>query len=36
MLSRPEGLWPSEARKRELRAAEEPVPTGGGSLIEPL
>jgi branched-chain amino acid transport system permease protein len=36
MLSRPEGLWPSEARKRELRAAEEAVPTGGGSLIEPM
>jgi len=28
MLARPEGLWPSEARKRELRAAEEPVPVG--------
>jgi branched-chain amino acid transport system permease protein len=36
MLARPEGLWPSEARKRELHAAEEAVPTGGGSLIEPM
>jgi branched-chain amino acid transport system permease protein len=36
MLARPEGLWPSEARKRELRAAEEAVPTGGGSLVEPM
>jgi branched-chain amino acid transport system permease protein len=36
MLSRPEGLWPSETRKRELRAAEEAVPTGGGSLVEPM
>jgi branched-chain amino acid transport system permease protein len=36
MNARPEGLWPSEARKRELRAAEEAVPTGGGSLIEPM
>ncbi len=28
MLARPEGLWPSEARRRELHAAEEPVPVG--------
>jgi branched-chain amino acid transport system permease protein len=33
MLSRPEGLWPSEAKKRELRAAEEPVPVGGGNPV---
>ncbi|MGD8245441.1 MAG: hypothetical protein PVG25_01660 [Anaerolineae bacterium] len=32
MLSRPEGLWPSEARKRELRAAEEIVPAGGSGV----
>jgi branched-chain amino acid transport system permease protein len=36
MLSRPEGLWPSEARRRELHAAEEAVPTGGGMPIEPM
>jgi branched-chain amino acid transport system permease protein len=36
MLARPEGLWPSETRKRELRAAEEAVPAGGGSLVEPM
>jgi branched-chain amino acid transport system permease protein len=36
MIARPEGLWPSEARKRELRAAEGAVPAGGGSLIEPM
>jgi branched-chain amino acid transport system permease protein len=35
MLARPEGLWPSEARKRELRAADEAAPTGEDSLIEP-
>jgi branched-chain amino acid transport system permease protein len=36
MLARPEGLWPSEARKRELHAAEGAVPAGGSSLIEPM
>lgn len=32
MLTRPEGLWPSEARKRELKDAEElaAVPAAGG------
>jgi branched-chain amino acid transport system permease protein len=33
MIARPEGLWPSEARRRELRAAEEPVPVGGGNPV---
>jgi branched-chain amino acid transport system permease protein len=33
MIARPEGLWPSEARKRELRAAEEAVPVGGGNPV---
>jgi branched-chain amino acid transport system permease protein len=33
MLARPEGLWPSEAKKRELRAAEEPIPVGGGNPV---
>jgi branched-chain amino acid transport system permease protein len=28
MLARPEGLWPSEARKRELHAAEEAASAG--------
>lgn len=36
MIARPEGLWPSETRKRELRAADEPVPVGGGGLVEPM
>jgi len=36
MIARPEGLWPSEARKRELRAADEIVAVGGGGLVEPL
>ena len=37
MLARPEGFWPSEVRKRELRVNEEgPLPSGGGSLIEPV
>ena len=36
MIARPEGLWPSEARKRELRAADDTVPVGGGSLVEPM
>ena len=36
MLARPEGLWPSEARKRELRATDEPVPVGGGGLVESM
>jgi branched-chain amino acid transport system permease protein len=35
MLARPEGLWPSEVRRRELRAAEESAPIGGGGLAEP-
>jgi branched-chain amino acid transport system permease protein len=35
MLARPEGFWPSEVRKRELRTDEEPLPAGGGSLVEP-
>ena len=36
MIVRPEGFWPSEVRKRELRAgSEEPSPAGGGSLVEP-
>jgi branched-chain amino acid transport system permease protein len=33
MIARPEGLWPSEARRRELRAAGEPVPVGGGNPV---
>jgi branched-chain amino acid transport system permease protein len=33
MLARPEGLWPSEARRRELHVAEEPVPVGGGNPV---
>jgi branched-chain amino acid transport system permease protein len=36
MLARPEGLWPSETRRRELHAAEEAVPIGGGGLVEPM
>ncbi len=37
MIVRPEGFWPSEIRKRELRAGPgEPSPTGGGSLVEPV
>jgi branched-chain amino acid transport system permease protein len=37
MVARPEGLWPSEVMKRELRAdSEEPSPSGGGSMIEPV
>jgi branched-chain amino acid transport system permease protein len=32
MIVRPEGFWPSEVRKRELHAAEETAPAGGGSL----
>jgi len=36
MIARPEGLWPSEVRKRELRAgSEEPLPAGGGNPVEP-
>jgi branched-chain amino acid transport system permease protein len=35
MLARPEGLWPSETRRRELRAADEAAATGEGSVIEP-
>jgi branched-chain amino acid transport system permease protein len=34
MLARPEGFWPSEIRKRELRPADEPLPAGGESLAE--
>jgi len=30
MIARPEGLWPSEARKRELRSADEAAPAGEG------
>jgi hypothetical protein len=33
MIARPEGLWPSEARRRELHAADEPVPVGGGNPV---
>ena len=33
MIARPEGLWPSEAIRRELHAAEEPVPVGGGNPV---
>ncbi len=37
MVTRPEGFWPSEVMKRELRAdSEEPSPSGGGSMIEPV
>ena len=37
MVARPEGFWPSEVMKRELRAgSEEPSPSGGGSTIEPV
>jgi len=37
MLARPEGFWPSEVMKRELRAdSEEPSLSGGGSTIEPV
>lgn len=36
MIARPEGLWPSEVRKRELRAgSEEPLPVGEGNPVEP-
>jgi len=36
MIVRPEGFWPSEVRKRELRAgSEEPSPAGGGNPVEP-
>ncbi len=28
MLSRPEGFWPSEVRRRELRTDREPLPAG--------
>jgi branched-chain amino acid transport system permease protein len=36
MNIRPEGFWPSEVRKRELRAgSEEPSPAGGGNPVEP-
>jgi branched-chain amino acid transport system permease protein len=31
MLARPEGLWPSEARKRELRSVEEAASAGEGA-----
>jgi branched-chain amino acid transport system permease protein len=35
MIVRPEGFWPSEVRKRELRAgSEEPSPVGGGNPVE--
>ncbi|UCC65698.1 MAG: branched-chain amino acid ABC transporter permease [Anaerolineae bacterium] len=35
MIVRPEGFWPSEVRKRELRAgSEEPSPAGGGNPVE--
>jgi branched-chain amino acid transport system permease protein len=34
MLARPEGFWPSEVIKRELRADEEPLPIDGGGLVE--
>jgi branched-chain amino acid transport system permease protein len=36
MIARPEGFWPSEVIKRELRVTEEAVPTSGGSLTEPM
>jgi branched-chain amino acid transport system permease protein len=35
MLSRPEGLWPSAIRKRELHAYEEEIPPSGDALAEP-
>jgi len=36
MLVRPEGFWPSEVRRRELRTvSEEPTPVGGSSPAEP-
>lgn len=35
MIVRPEGFWPSEVRKRELRVGEEePSPAGGGNPVE--
>ncbi|MDY7075932.1 MAG: hypothetical protein SXV54_03310 [Chloroflexota bacterium] len=38
MLARPEGFWPSEVMKRELRSdVDEPVPpSGGGRASEPV
>jgi branched-chain amino acid transport system permease protein len=33
MLARPEGFWPSEIRKRELRTTQEPVPAGGANPV---
>jgi len=38
MVARPEGFWPSEVMKRELRTdLEEPVPpSGGGHASEPV
>jgi branched-chain amino acid transport system permease protein len=36
MVARPEGFWPSEVIKRELRATDETAPAGGGSLTEPM
>jgi branched-chain amino acid transport system permease protein len=35
MLSRPEGLWPSPIRRRELHAYEEDIPAGAEALAEP-
>jgi branched-chain amino acid transport system permease protein len=35
MIVRPEGFWPSEVRKRELRAgSEEPSPAGGANPVK--
>jgi len=36
MIVRPEGFWPSEVKKRELRRGEEELlPAGGGNPVEP-
>ncbi len=35
MIARPEGFWPSEVRRRELRVSEGSASAGGGSLTEP-
>ena len=35
MLARPEGFWPSEARKRELHADEQMSAVAGSSPVEP-
>jgi branched-chain amino acid transport system permease protein len=34
MLARPEGFWPSEVRRRELRTDEEPSPASGETVAE--